>query len=132
MRILVAEDEAVTRFALADTLSEWGYDVVSTADGDAAWEVLRQEDAPPLALLDWDMPGPSGPELCRRVRELPLSRYPYLLLVTHRQGAENVLAGLRSGANDYLTKPVRDEELAARLHVAAGMVRLQQQFDRSR
>jgi len=128
MRILVADDEAVSRFALEDTLAEWGYEVVGVDDGAAAWEVLQRADAPELAILDWEMPGFSGPELCRKVRELSSVRSPYLMLLTHRSGISNIVAGLKSGANDYLSKPFQEEELAARLDIAAKMMELQQRL----
>jgi DNA-binding response OmpR family regulator len=128
MRILVADDEAVSRFALEDTLAEWGYEVVGVDDGTAAWEVLQRPDAPELAILDWEMPGFSGPDLCRKVREAASVRSPYLMLLTHRSGTTNIVAGLKSGANDYLSKPFQEEELAARLDIAAKMMELQQRL----
>jgi sigma-B regulation protein RsbU (phosphoserine phosphatase) len=128
MRILVADDEAVSRFALEDTLAEWGYEVIGVDDGAAAWDVLQRPDAPELAILDWEMPGFSGPELCRKVREAASVRSPYLMLLTHRSGISNIVAGLKSGANDYLSKPFQEEELAARLDIAAKMMELQQRL----
>src|SRR5579862_3640432 len=128
MRILVADDEAVSRFALEDTLGDWGYEVLGVEDGTRAWEVLQRPDAPELAILDWEMPGFSGPELCRKVREAASLRAPYLMLLTHRSGTSNIVAGLKSGANDYLSKPFEDDELAARLDIAAKMMELQQRL----
>jgi phosphoserine phosphatase RsbU/P len=128
MRILVADDEAVSRFALEDTLAEWGYDVTGADDGLTAWEILQRPDAPELAILDWEMPGFSGPELCRKVRDLASVRSPYLMLLTHRSGTSNIVAGLKSGANDYLSKPFQEEELAARLDIAGKMMELQQRL----
>jgi sigma-B regulation protein RsbU (phosphoserine phosphatase) len=128
MRILIADDEAVSRFALEDTLGEWGYDVIAVADGSAAWDLLQRPDAPELAILDWEMPGFSGPELCRKVRDAASVRSPYLMLLTHRKGTTNIVAGLKSGANDYLSKPFQEEELAARLDIAAKMMELQQRL----
>jgi DNA-binding response OmpR family regulator len=128
MRILIADDEAVSRFALEDTLAEWGYEVVGVDDGAAAWQVLQRPDAPELAILDWEMPGFSGPELCRKVRDAASVRSPYLMLLTHRSGTSNIVAGLKSGANDYLSKPFQEEELAARLDIAAKMMELQQRL----
>ena len=128
MRILVADDEAVSRFALEDTLAEWGYNVIGVDDGTAAWAILQRADAPELAILDWEMPGFSGPELCLKVREAASLRSPYLMLLTHRSGTSNIVAGLKSGANDYLSKPFQEEELAARLDIAAKMMELQQRL----
>jgi len=128
MRILVADDEAVSRFALEDTLAEWGYEVLGAEDGERAWDVLQRPDAPELAILDWEMPGFSGPELCRKVRQAASLRTPYLMLLTHRSGTSNIVAGLKSGANDYLSKPFQEDELAARLNIAAKMMELQQRL----
>jgi DNA-binding response OmpR family regulator len=128
MRILVADDDSVSRFALEDTLAEWGYDVVGADDGSAAWQVLQRPDAPELAILDWEMPGFSGPELCRKVREAQSARSPYIMLLTRRKDTLDIIAGLQSGANDYLKKPFHEEELAARLNIAAKMMELQQRL----
>jgi phosphoserine phosphatase RsbU/P len=125
LRILVAEDQAVARFVLEDTLSSWNYDVISVADGVTAWEALRAEEAPKLALLDWEMPGLDGPDICQLVRQLATDQPPYLILLTVREGTEDLVAGLRSGANDYLTKPFQEAELAARLAVAVRTLELQ-------
>src|SRR5262245_40487605 len=113
MHILVADDQAMSRCVLEETLTAWGYAVRSVADGDAAWAALQAADAPKLAILDWEMPGLNGPEICRKVRERPTDQPPYLILLTFRDSAEDVVAGLRAGADDYLTKPFHDPELAA-------------------
>jgi DNA-binding response OmpR family regulator len=126
VRILVAEDDAVSRRVLEMSLPRWGYDVVTACDGQAAWEVLRQPDAPRLALLDWMMPHVAGPELCRRVRALPAGERAYLILLTARSETSDIVAGLNSGADDYLTKPFDREELRARLQAGRRIVELQQ------
>jgi phosphoserine phosphatase RsbU/P len=125
MRILIADDEAMTRTLLAETLTEWKYEVVAAVDGDAAWAVLNQPDPPEVAILDWVMPGRSGPDLCRMVRAKAGGSPTYLILLTFRDGPTDIVAGLRSGANDYLTKPCHEDELAARLNVAAQMIAVQ-------
>jgi DNA-binding response OmpR family regulator len=125
MRLLIAEDAAVCRLLLRELLTGRGYDVVVTVDGDQAWEELQRGDAPPLAILDWEMPGLSGPELCRKVRALPNALPPYLILLTGHDRPEDAAAGLESGANDYLTKPFHEGELAARLAVAVRTLELQ-------
>jgi sigma-B regulation protein RsbU (phosphoserine phosphatase) len=125
LRILVAEDQAVARFVLEDTLRSWDYDVVAVADGASAWTALQADDAPKLALLDWEMPGLDGPDICQRVREAATDQPPYLILLTAREKTEDLVAGLRSGANDYLTKPFQEAELAARLSVAVRTLELQ-------
>jgi phosphoserine phosphatase RsbU/P len=124
MRVLVADDERVSRRMLETILTEWGYDVQTVSDGLAAWEVLRREDAPPLAILDWLMPELDGPEICRRVRALPTPQPPHLVLLTVKGRREDVVAGLEAGASDYLTKPFDLGELRARLQVGSSIVGL--------
>jgi CheY-like chemotaxis protein len=125
VRILVAEDEELTRALLEETLSGWGYQVAAVGDGVQAWEQLRQPEAPPLALLDWEMPGLTGLQVCRNIRAVPTLQPPYLILVTARDSPEDLVEGLRGGANDYLTKPFYEPELAARLQVAQRTLELQ-------
>jgi DNA-binding response OmpR family regulator len=126
MRVLIAEDEPISRHLLETTLFDWGYEVVVTQDGNQAWDMLRGDDAPKLAILDWQMPGLDGLEVCRRDRALLRTQPTYIVLLTGRGGKDNVVAGLRGGANDYLVKPFDLEELAARLHVGVQIVQLQQ------
>lgn len=125
MRILIAEDDLVSRRLLEATLARWGYEVVATPDGRAAWESLRAADAPRLAILDWMMPEMDGPEVCRQVRAHPLPQ-PYLILLTTKGNKQDLVAGLEAGADDYVTKPFDREELHARLQVGIRLVQLQQ------
>jgi sigma-B regulation protein RsbU (phosphoserine phosphatase) len=128
MQILIAEDEPVSRRLLVKTLEQWGYEVVICEDGTSAWNALQAPDAPNIAVLDWMMPGMDGPEICRGVRESGAARQPYLMLLTSRTRLQDVVAGLKAGADDYLTKPVDREELEARLSVATRVVQLQQRL----
>jgi len=125
MRILIAEDEAVSRRLLESILVKWGHDVVVCTDGLAAWEALERDDAPRLAILDWMLPEISGVEICRRVRALEHGDQFYLLLVTARQQTEDLVEGLHAGANDYVTKPFDSAELEARIGVGVRMMDLQ-------
>jgi phosphoserine phosphatase RsbU/P len=125
LRLLLADDDALYRRLLERTLAGWGYEVVAVSDGTAAWEALRAEGAPRLALLDWMMPGLDGPEVCRRARSLPGAEPPYLILLTSRESKEDIVAGLQSGANDYVTKPFDRAELEARLAVGRNVLGLQ-------
>jgi DNA-binding response OmpR family regulator len=122
MRILVAEDDNTSRMVLASILSGEGYDVTSAEDGDAAWQLLRQPDAPSLAIVDLMMPGLDGLELVRRVRTLPNSVPPYLIIVSTKDDKADVVAGLGAGANDYLTKPYDPGELRARIQVGRELI----------
>jgi DNA-binding response OmpR family regulator len=115
MRVLIAEDNSTSRIALEMHLNQWGYEVVSAGDGAAAWGALQDPAAPRLAILDWMMPHMDGLEVCRRVRARPTSDPPYLILLTARGACDDIVAGLESGADEYLTKPVDPAELRARL-----------------
>jgi DNA-binding response OmpR family regulator len=126
MKVLIAEDEAVSRTLLDATLTSWGYEVVATRDGCEAWDALRGPAAPRLAILDWQMPCLDGLELCRRLRADAATRSLYVLLLTGKGGTENLVAGLRGGADDYLTKPFDLDELSARLGVGKRVIALQE------
>jgi sigma-B regulation protein RsbU (phosphoserine phosphatase) len=123
MKVLIAEDDPVSRRVLETFLRRWGYEVEAVADGDAAWKRLQQADAPSLVILDWMMPGMGGVEICRRVREL--GRLTYLILLTSRTGSEDIVEGLEAGADDYVTKPFNREELRARVQGGKRVVELQ-------
>ena len=125
MKILIAEDDPVSRRILEATLVKWGYEVLVTLDGRQAWDVLQRDDAPSLAILDIMMPGMDGLEICRKVRQLPRATPPYLILLSAMSGKEQVVRGIRAGANDYLTKPFHREELRVRVGVGSQMLALQ-------
>jgi len=133
MRILIADDSIVSRHLLDATLRKWGYEVVVACDGIEAWNILRTEDAPNLAILDWVMPGMTGPEVCRHVREhSKISKerdtYTYLLLLTSKSLKEDLIEGMESGADDYVTKPFDQHELKVRLRAGTRIIDLQRQL----
>lgn len=130
MKILIAEDDPVSRRLLEVTLIKWGYEVVAAKDGDEAWRLLQAEDAPLLAILDWMMPGRDGVDLCREARQTPTLLSVYIILLTAKGRQEDIVAGLDAGANDYLTKPFDPQELQARLQVGARVVHLQTELAR--
>jgi len=125
MRILIAEDDPVSCRILELTLAAWGHEVSVARDGRAAWDVLRQADSPPLAIMDIMMPEMDGCEVCRKVRELSVVIPPYLILLTAMTEKADVVRGIKSGANDYLTKPFHREELKVRVEVGIQMLELQ-------
>jgi phosphoserine phosphatase RsbU/P len=125
MRLLIAEDDAISRRMLEITCRSWGFDVQVVEDGEAAWRALAAEDAPPLALLDWMMPGMEGVEVIRRVRGQSSSKPVYLILLTARSSREDIISGLRAAADDYVTKPFDRQELHARLQTGMRIVQLQ-------
>ena len=124
MRILIAEDDSVSRRVLTKTLAKWDHEIVVTGDGKAALEVMQAPDAPRLAILDWMMPEIDGIEVCRRIRSAPTSQPPYLILLTAKGGKENIVTGLEAGADDYITKPFDRDELKARINVGIRVVEL--------
>jgi phosphoserine phosphatase RsbU/P len=125
MKILIADDDRVTRRMLEFLLTEWGYETVVVCDGLTAWQMLQGSDAPKLAILDWLMPGMEGLEICRRIRQLPTRQPTYLILLTVKGNRQDIVAGLRGGADDYITKPFDLEELQARVHTGYRIVGLQ-------
>jgi len=125
MKVLIAEDDEVSRIVLSRMLQKWGHEVVATVDGRSAYEILEGEDAPGIAILDWMMPEMDGLEVCRRLRQLNRAEPPYVILLTARDQTDDIVAGLDSGANDYVVKPYDWRELKSRLRVGERMVALQ-------
>jgi diguanylate cyclase (GGDEF)-like protein len=125
MRVLIADDSAVSRHLLEATLKAWGYEVLVACDGTEAWGLLERDDAPALAILDWMMPGLTGPEVCRLVRQKAKEPYTYILLLTSKSLKEDVVAGMDAGADDYVTKPFDQHELKVRLRAGVRIVDLQ-------
>jgi sigma-B regulation protein RsbU (phosphoserine phosphatase) len=125
MKILLADDDDLTRTTVGMALNDWGFEVACCSDGTAAWEKLRQEDGPRLALLDWLMPGLDGPEICRRARSESNLQSVYLILLTARSSQEDIVEGLSAGADDYVAKPFDREELRLRLRAGERILNLQ-------
>jgi two-component system, cell cycle response regulator len=126
VRILIADDDPTTLLLLESALKEWGYDLVTVRDGDAAWDVLRSADSPQMALLDWMMPGLSGIELCRKVRQESEAPFVYLVLLTGRAKTQDIVQGMEAGADDYLSKPFEEQELKVRLRAGRRIVESQE------
>jgi len=125
MRLLIADDEPFSLKLLAATLRAGGHDVIACSNGHQAWDLLTGPDAPSLALLNWEMPGLEGIEICRRIRSRTDSPYVYLILVTGRCRPEDVVAGLEGGADDFVTKPYDVATLNARIRVGERILALQ-------
>ncbi len=125
MRILLADDDRVSRLALADILAKSGHEVVEAEDGEAAWKILQEQGAPKLALLDWMMPKMDGLEVIRKVRDVFGSELIYLILITSRSRRDDRVVGLEAGADDYLTKPVDPVELRVRIKASERIIQLQ-------
>ncbi len=130
--VLVAEDDPICRRVLQSQLPNWGFRVITAKDGLEAWEILQQDNAPDLLVLDWMMPGIDGPELCRKIRQKRHVIYPYILLVTGKDDTQDVVRGLEAGADDYLSKPFDSTELRARLQVGKRILALQHELIQAR
>lgn len=125
MRILIADDDPVSRLMLASLLKKAGYETEEAVNGKEAWLAMQRPDAPKLAIIDWIMPEMDGLEVIRRIRSLPMGHFPFLILLTVCGIQEDIIEGFNAGANDYLTKPYNTEELKARLKVGRRMIDLQ-------
>ncbi len=133
MKILLAEDDRVSRLLMQRILERFGYEVILAEDGRQAVEILSRTDAPRLALVDWMMPELDGIALCREVRGRQQDgHYVYLLLLTSKQNSEDIVAGLEAGADDYITKPCQPAELRARLHTGRRILSLEEKLIEAR
>jgi len=131
-RVLIAEDDAMSRKILQSWLENWGYRVTVAENGALAWNIVQCEDSPELLILDWVMPEIDGIELCRKIRDREHSPYQYILLATARNEKQDLVRGLEAGADDYLTKPLDRSELRARLRVGERILTLQRDLIRAR
>jgi diguanylate cyclase (GGDEF)-like protein len=132
VKILIADDSIVSRHLLEATLRKWGYDVMVACDGAEALTLLERDDAPSLIILDWMMPGMTGVEVCRRIRERDSEPYTYILLLTSKSQKEDLIEGMEAGADDYITKPFDQNELQVRLRAGTRLVDLQAQLLKAR
>jgi serine/threonine protein kinase len=124
MKILIAEDNPLWRATLKRNVELWGHEPVVAEDGTSAWDILQREDAPRLAILDWQMPGLDGIDVCRRVKRDPDHPFTYVVMLTSRDAQEDMVAGLDAGADDYLTKPIESVVLRSRIAAAERIVNL--------
>ncbi|HEX7897471.1 MAG TPA: response regulator [Planctomycetota bacterium] len=130
LKVLLAEDSPEQREYLEVLLTGWGYPVLACKDGDEAWRALQALDAPALLLLDSVMPGLSGPQICRRLRETRAKRARHIILLTACAKPEDVETGLDAGADDFVAKPFNEMELRARLRTGERHVLLQEELGR--
>jgi diguanylate cyclase (GGDEF)-like protein len=128
VKILIADDSIVSRHLLEATLRKWGYEVLVACDGPEALQILEREDAPALIILDWMMPGMTGLEVCRKIRQRGSEPYTYILLLTSKSQKEDLIEGMDAGADDYITKPFDQSELQVRLRAGTRLVDLQAQL----
>ena len=124
MKLLIAEDDEFFQRVLQQILG-LDHEITVAPNGDEAWAALQGPDAPRLAILDWVMPGLSGPQVCRKVRACPALASMYLIILTAKNNEADIVSGLRAGADDYITKPPLAAELRARVRVGERVVELQ-------
>ena len=127
MRILIAEDDGAARLLLHRHLESWGHTVVAARDGLEAWTLFEQDEFP-LVISDWMMPGIDGLELVRRIRGQGRSRYTYIILLTVHSGKEDIVVGMKAGADDFIVKPFDQFELRARLQAGERIIQLEQKL----
>lgn len=125
MRVLIADDDALSRRILEDVLQSWGYQVTITKNGEEAWHELQQDDPPNLVILDWMMPGLDGIDICQMLRNHAKPRYTYIILLTSRNRPEDIVRGLEAGADDYIVKPFNPEELKYRIKIGERIIDLE-------
>ncbi len=129
-KVLIAEDDPVTAKILESNIKNWGYEVVTTRNGQQAWEAFR-DNSIRLAILDWMMPKIDGVELCRKIREDKKEKYLYIILLTSKDGREDTVKGLTAGADDYIVKPFHHLELKARLETGKRIIDLENRLIQS-
>ncbi len=125
MKILIADDDLLSRRHLEFYLKKSGFDVIAAADGNETWSAIRNTREPLLALIDWMMPGINGDEICTRIKRLKNHLPVYSILLTSKSGTEEIVSGLNAGADDYLVKPFKFNELFARIRAGERILDLQ-------
>lgn len=128
MKILIAEDDPISRRLLESQLIRWNYEVVITSDGKAALETLQSEDPPSIAILDWMMPEMDGVKVCQEIRKQEKEHYTYVLLLTARGRKEDLIEGLEAGADDYVIKPFNAHELDMRIKAGKRIIELEKKL----
>ena len=121
-KVLVAEDNPVVRKGLINFLTKWGYEPIEAEDGDTAWSILEQDPSLRLAIVDWNLPGLSGMQVCQRLRIKTNAPYVYTIMFSSRKSKEEQILALDGGADDYLVKPCKPSELRAHLGVGRRII----------
>ena len=123
--IMVVDDDVVSRALIERYLKKAGFEVTSAGNGKEAISLLDQQFYP-IVLTDWMMPEMDGPELCRNIRDRKMDGYVFIILITARDSKTDIVSGLESGADDYLTKPIHSAELLARINTGIRILKLEQ------
>ncbi len=124
MRVLAVDDDEITRDILEYLIQKNGHQATVCARGDEAYRLLHQEDFQ-MVILDWEMPGMDGLELCRRIRNEHLGGYVYTIMLTSRNSSDEIVLGLEAGADDFVTKPFNSAEMNQRIRAGARILSLE-------
>jgi len=128
MKVLIADDDGISRKLLQGYLQRWGYEVVVATDGAEAWRLFEQDDFP-LVITDWMMPEINGPELIQKIRAAEREHYVYTILLTGRSQKEDVVEGMEAGADDFVNKPFDRDELHVRLRAGERILKLERKLE---
>ncbi len=128
MRILIADDDEVSLLWLEHLLTSWDYEVMTLNNGLKAFAALTRQTEPVLAIIDWMMPGLDGIDICRRIKKDPRFRFHYLIMLTGKSDTKDIVEALQEGADDFIVKPFKPEELQVRLRAGARIIELQQEL----
>ncbi|RKX27104.1 MAG: response regulator [Candidatus Zixiibacteriota bacterium] len=125
MKILIAEDEKISRKVLSAHLSKWGHELLVTVDGTEALETFNSNPDIQIAVLDWMMPGMEGLDVCRAIKANDDRAFTYVIMLTAMTNSGNIVEALEAGADDYVTKPFNADELRARIRAGERIVNLE-------
>lgn len=125
MKVLIAEDDQDLGQFLHQVVERWGHQVVSASDGAQAWSLFQQHADVALVISDWLMPGIEGPELVQRIRGCQRAGYVYIILLTAKARTQDIVQGMKAGADDFLVKPFDRDELQVRLRAGERIVQLE-------
>lgn len=129
MNILIADDDPVTLKLLVSRIEAWGgHTVVAADDGEKAWQIVRDRPID-IVISDWLMPGLDGLALCRQIRERTAANYVYVILISAQNSKSDIVHGLESGVDDYITKPIDMEALRARIAIGVRIVELERSLN---
>jgi two-component system cell cycle response regulator len=128
MKVMIVEDDPVSRRLLETFFKKWGYEVLSATDGVEAWEIMQQPGAPSLVISDWMMSAMDGPELCEKIRGMDRPDYTYFILLTSKGDKKDIIEGLESGADDFIVKPFDRQELRSRVKIGERIINLERRI----
>ncbi|MCD6162691.1 MAG: response regulator [candidate division Zixibacteria bacterium] len=129
MKILIAEDDVISRKLLSSNLRKWGYEVIETKDGKEARETIESDDSIHFAVLDWMMPEMAGIDVCRKTRQIENRSYVYIILLTALDSKEDMIKGFEAGVDDYVTKPFDPQVFHSRIMVGERTLELKLSFE---